>query len=140
MKNRALDHVDNWATPSYIYDPLHAKYNFDFDPCPLHSSFDGLKIPWGQRNFVNPPYGRALKEAFVRKAVAESQLGKLCVLLLPVSTSTALFHDVIKPHAKSIEFLRGRVKFVGINTFGQIVSNVAGMHDSMIVVFESLRL
>ena len=56
-------------------------------------------------------------------------------MLLPVSTSTVLFHDYILPNSKDIRFLRGRVKFIGKNTFGEIVSNKAGMHDSMIVVF-----
>jgi hypothetical protein len=51
-------------------------------------------------NFINPPYSRKLKEAFIRKALEESKKGKTCVLLLPVSTSTAIFHDVILPNAK----------------------------------------
>lgn len=140
MKKRNLNHSDNWATPKDLYDKLHNEFNFDFDPCPLNTGEitpdnDGLLIEWGDRNFINPPYSRKLKEAFVKRAIDESKSGKLCVMLLPVSTSTALFHDYIKPNAKEIRFIRGRVKFVGINTFGELVSNSAGMHDSMIVVF-----
>lgn len=141
MKNRNLDHKDNWATPKDFYETLDKEFNFDFDPCPLNTGEitpdkDGLIIPWGKRNFVNPPYSRKLKEAFVRRAVSESQNGALCVMLLPVSTSTALFHDVIKPNAKEIRFVRGRISFEGINTFGEIVGKgSAPMHDSMIVVF-----
>lgn len=56
----------------------------------------------------------------------------LCVL--PVSTSTKLFHDCIQPNAKEIRFLRGRVKFQGINTKGELVSTKCGMHDSMVIV------
>jgi len=52
-----------------------------------------------------------LKEAFVIKGIEESKKGKLCVFLLPVSTSTKLFHEYIKPNATEIEFLKGRVKF-----------------------------
>jgi hypothetical protein len=59
-------------------------------------------------------------------------------MLLPVSTSTALFHDWILPNADDIRFVRGRVKFEGVNTFGVKVSNKAGMHDSMIVVFKGV--
>ena len=75
-------------------------------------------------------------------------------MLLPVSTSTKVFHDLIKPNAKEIRFLRGRIPFIGINTKGQYVNwhlwdqkapdgvehvKANGMHDSMIVVFgESL--
>lgn len=140
MKNRNIVHSDNWATPKDLYDTLDAEFNFDFDPCPLNKGEippdrDGLLIPWGTCNFVNPPYSRKLKEAFVLKALHECKLGKICILLLPVSTSTALFHDHIQPNAAEIRFLRGRVKFVGINTFGDLVDTKAGMHDSMIVVF-----
>jgi site-specific DNA-methyltransferase (adenine-specific) len=96
---------------------------------------DGLLIEWGERNFVNPPYSQKLKEAFVRRAVEYQRKGRMSVMLLPVSTSTVLFHDWIKPNAKEIRFLRGRVKFVGVNTYGERVTNKAGMHDSMIIVF-----
>lgn len=140
MKNRNLNHSDNWATPKDLYDKLNDEFNFDFDPCPLNEDEitpdkDGLLIDWGKRNFINPPYTRKLKEAFVNRAVEFANQGRLCVMLLPVSTSTALFHDVILPNAKDIRFLRGRVKFEGINTYGERVTNKAGMHDSMIVVF-----
>jgi len=60
--------------------------------------------------------------------------GKRSVLLLPVSTSTKLFHDKIKPNATEIRFLKGRVKFIGVNTKGEFVNNKSPMHDSMIVV------
>ena len=140
MKNRNLDHSDNWATPKELYDKLNQEFNFDFDPCPLNlnkiaSDKDGLLIEWGKSIFVNPPYSRELKEKFVIKAIEESKKGKLCVMLLPVSTSTKLFHDHILPNQKEIRFIKGRVKFLGINTKGEYVTNKAPMHDSMIIVF-----
>ena len=139
MKNRSLNHKDDWKTPPYLYNKLNEEFNFDFDPCPLMhdiEEWDGLEIEWGKRNFINPPYSRKLKDAFVKKAIQESQKNKLCVLLLPVSTSTILFHDFILPNKKEIRFLKGRVKFEGFNTFGQYVTNIAGMHDSMIVILK----
>lgn len=141
MKDRNLTHSDSWATPKYLYDELNSEFNFDFDPCPINTGNitpdkDGLIIPWGNRNFINPPYSQKLKEAFVKRAIQESKNGKLCVLLLPVSTSTKLFHDYILPNQKEIRFLKGRVKFEGVNTFGELVSNKCGMHDSMIVVLK----
>lgn len=141
MKNRNLKHSDNWSTPSYLYDKLNEEFNFDFDPCPLmegelEDDKDGLIIDWGERNFINPPYSRKLKEAFVIRAIEMSRRGKLCVMLLPVSTSTALFHDWIQPNADEIRFLRGRVKFSGQNTKGEFVVNKPGMHDSMIIIFK----
>jgi hypothetical protein len=57
-------------------------------------------VEWGDRNFINPPYSRKLKEAFVRKAISESKKGKLCVMLLPVSTSTKAIsqRDIAEPN------------------------------------------
>ena len=125
MKNRNLAHSDNWATPPAFYAELNKEFKFDFDPCPLNHDitlWDGLEIEWRQSNFANPPYSQALKEAFVKKAIVEAAKGKTCVLLLPVSTSTRLFHDVIQPNAKEIRFVRGRLPFIGINTKGQYVN------------------
>lgn len=141
MKNRNLEHSDNWATPKELYDKLNEEFNFDFDPCPLFSTFDGLTLrDWEKSNFINPPYSRKLKEAFVLKAIEESKKGNLCVMLLPVSTSTKLFHEHILPNAKEIRFLEKRVKFLGTNTKGEYVTDKAPMHDSMIVVFGEKKL
>ena len=144
MKSRNIKHSDNWETPKDLYDELDDEFNFDFDPCPINygpiqDNKDGLLIEWGKRNFVNPPYSRKLKEAFVERGVYFKNKNKSSVFLLPVSTSTKLFHDVIKPNAEEIRFIRGRVKFIGINTFGKRVTTKAGMHDSMIVIFKGIQ-
>ena len=144
MKNRNLEHSDNWATPKDFYDKLNQEFNFDFDPCPLNlgeitPENDGLLIEWGNSNYINPPYSRELKEKFVIKAIEESKKGKLCVMLLPVSTSTKLFHDHILPNASDIRFVKGRIKFLGVNTKGEYVTNKAPMHDSMIVIFGEIN-
>lgn len=139
MKNRNLNNNDNWKTPDYFYKELHKEFKFTFDPCPLNhdvTKWNGLTINWKKRNFINPPYSRQLKVSFVLKAIEESKKGKLCVMLLPVSTSTKLFHDHIYPNAKAIRFIKGRIKFEGINTKGELVKNKCGMHDSMIVIFD----
>ena len=144
MKNRNLNHSDNWATPKEFYSKLNNEFNFDFDPCPLcyeeiTPEKDGLLVDWGGSNYVNPPYSRKLKEAFVIKAIEESKKGKLCVMLLPVSTSTKLFHEHIQPNAKEIRFVKGRIKFLGVNTKGEYVTNKSPMHDSMVVIFDGRK-
>ena len=151
MKNRNLDHKDDWATPPSFLE----KFSIDnfFDPCPYNndlSKFDGLKVDWGEFNFINPPYSRKLKELFVLKAIEESKKGKSCIMLLPVSTSTKLFHNYILPNATKIEFIKRRIKFIGINSKGEYVNwdmwdkqppngaiqvKNSGMHDSMLVWF-----
>jgi len=145
MKNRNINNHNNWETPKDLYEKLDAEFNFDYDPCPISfipitAENDGLLKNWGERNFINPPYSRKLKEAFVKKSIEESKKGKLCVCLLPVSTSTVLFHDYIQPNASEIRFLRGRVKFIGTNTFGEKVSKKAGMHDSMVIIFNGVKM
>ena len=52
MKNRNLEHSDNWATPKEFYNKLNNEFNFDFDPCPLcyeeiTPEKDGLLVDWG---------------------------------------------------------------------------------------------
>jgi site-specific DNA-methyltransferase (adenine-specific) len=131
---------NNWETPKDLYAELDAEFNFDFDPCPLFAEFDGLAIEWGYRNYINPPYSRKLKDAFVKRSITESKKGKLCVCLLPVRTSSILFHEHIKPNAKEIRFIKGRLCFIGTTNDGnKIDSKNKGnrfMHDSMIVVFD----
>ena len=125
---------DEWKTPPTLYKQLDDEFHFDFDPCPLHANFDGLVSEWGNSNFINPPYNRIDKPKFIQKAYDEWRKGKTCVLLIPVSTSTKQFHDIIKPHAE-IRFLRGRVSFEGYNTKGEYVTKQKGKHDSMVVIF-----
>lgn len=57
-------------------------------------------------------------------------------MLLPVSTSTKIFHEVVLPNASSIEFVRGRLHFEQRNDQGKFVSKGTGQHDSMVVVFQ----
>ena len=137
MKNRKSIH-DDWKTPKEILDYIQNKYfkgKKYFDPCPLNSKFDGLKISWKKRNYVNPPYSQELKEAFVIKAFYEMLKGKHIVMLLPVSTSTNIFHSIILPYG-NIEFVYRRIKFIGVNSKGEKVNNKCGQHDSMLVEFK----
>lgn len=102
--------TDNWKTPDSIYEALNSEFNFDFAPCPLNMNpeFDGLKIEWGNKNFVNPPYSEL--KAWCKKAYEESLRGKLVVMLIPSRTDTAAWHEYVMK-AKQIRFIRGRLKF-----------------------------
>lgn len=141
-----INNDDNYATPPEFYNELNKRFNFDFDPCPYNEkeiTVDGLKIEWGGVNFVNPPYSQKLKEAFVIKGVEEMKKGKVSVFLIPVSTSTILFHKWIKPYATEIDFVKGRIKFgkrdengnfyLPLNAKGKTSS---GTKDSMVVIFD----
>ncbi len=82
-----------WLTPPDLMELLQKEFNFDFDPCPYPKpeNFDGLTVEWGQRNYVNPPFGSIMHKgkkkgptAWMRKAIAEHKKGKLVVVVYPV--------------------------------------------------------
>jgi phage N-6-adenine-methyltransferase len=110
-----------WSTPRGLFAQLHRLYRFTLDPCatpdnatcPLYftKKQDGLKQHWGRhRVFCNPPYGRGVTEAWVRKCFEASQAGALVVLLVPARTDTKWFHDWVEGKAK-VQFLPGRMRF-----------------------------
>lgn len=133
-----LENSDHWETPEWLYDELNKEFGFDFDPCPIHATFDGLKIEWGGVNFVNPPYNRVDKPRFIKKGFEEWKKGKTVVLLIPAATGTKQFHELMLPNAE-IRFLKGRVAFKGINTKGEYSTKNKGKHDSMIVIFRAQK-
>lgn len=157
MKHRAIDHRNDWSTPKKEFDQWQEIWGFSaFDPCPIYGNIegiDGLAMDWKPRTFVNPPYELRAKTAFVLKAIEQLDLGNSSCFLLPVSTSTKLFHNVINPHNACIRFIPGRLKFEGVNNRGQWVNpglgrephpaatdgleqvSACGMHDSMLVFF-----
>lgn len=104
-----------WLTPPDLYAQLNAEHCFDFDPCPCPrpEGYDSLTIPWGFRNYVNPPFHRddgvngKGPTAFVRKAIAEQRLGKDTVLTLPAQLYITLLLDA----GAEISSL-GRVKWI----------------------------
>jgi site-specific DNA-methyltransferase (adenine-specific) len=118
---------DDWRTPRSLYEKLDSEFHFDYDPCPPNPAINGLFSDWGQRNFVNPPYGRQTP-AWVNKAFSEWQRGKLVVMLLASRTDTKWFQDIILPYSSEIRFLRGRLKFDD--------SNGRATFPSMVVVFD----
>ncbi len=100
---------DSTATPEWLYNQLDSEFHFDFDPCPLNPTFDGLALPWGLRNYVNPPYSD--KAPWIRKSLIEHIQGKTIVMLLPVDTSSRWFQRWIHPYASQIRFLNQRLIF-----------------------------
>ena len=132
MKNKGLfSSLDqNWTTPKDFYNGLNKEFSFDFDPCPNNPNFNGLEIEWGKSNYINPPYKTKLQDAFVKKAVEESNKGKICVMLLPARTGTKRFHELILPNAQEIRFLKDRLCF-GDN-------KKRAPFDSMVIVFNGV--
>lgn len=111
---------DDWETPKELFDELNEKFHFDIDVAATSEnakcltfytpSDNGLVQPWRKSNWCNPPYGKEIID-WCRKADEEAQNGKLTVMLIPARTDTKWFHEYCKKYR--IEFLRGRIKFVG---------------------------
>jgi len=115
-----------WGTPQDLFDDLHQEFDFTLDVAASHDNakceryftkeIDGLKQDWaGERCFMNPPYGYALKH-WTKKAYEETTnpfaRAKLVVGLLPARTDTRWFHDYIYGITE-IRFLKGRLRFEG---------------------------
>lgn len=70
--------TDDWATPLSFYQRLDMEFLFTLDPCSdkvnhkcdtyFTEEDDGLAQDWAPHvTFMNPPYGRVLKD-WIRKA------------------------------------------------------------------------
>ena len=113
----------DWETPQWLFDKLNEEFDFKLDPCATRENrkcedyffkeIDGLSRDWSYAGsvFMNPPYGREIKE-WVEKAHRESQKGCIVVGLLPVRTDTKWFHNFVY-HKAEIRFLDRRLKFSG---------------------------
>jgi site-specific DNA-methyltransferase (adenine-specific) len=116
-----------WSTPKAVYEKLHAEFDFNFDPCPLGGSENGLALlfcEWkGRRVFCNPPYGD------ISQWLRRGREADIAVFLIPARTDTRWFHDLILPFAREIRFIRGRLKF------GESANNAP--FPSMVVVFQA---
>lgn len=126
MINKGLftSNTDVWSTPPDFYRKLDEEFHFDFDPCPLNPTFDGLEVEWGGINYMNPPYGHE-----IGKWVKKASENPVTVCLLPARTDTRWFHDYIynKPNVE-IRLIKGRLKFGG--------SKNSAPFPSMVVIFK----
>ena len=117
--------IQDRRTPKEIFDYYNKTYNFQLDPCTsdefpgnletphyFTKEQDGLEQSWAEYGtiYVNPPF-RDMKH-WIRKCYEESLRGCIVVLLAPVKTDTAWWHEYALK-ADLIEFIRGRVTFSG---------------------------
>ncbi len=132
---------NEWETPKSFYDRLDKVFGFTLDPCCTEQTAkcatyyteadDGLSKDWGGHTvFMNPPYGRDIKD-WIRKAHEEGKKdGTVVVALIPSRTDTRYWHEYCM-RAKSIMFVKGRLKFGG--------SKNAAPFPSAVVVFDGSR-
>ncbi|WP_433847116.1 DNA N-6-adenine-methyltransferase [Acinetobacter proteolyticus] len=114
----ADDRTDVWATPQNFFDILDLVFNFDLDVCALPENakceryftpeIDGLSQEWAGTCWMNPPYGKEIKD-WVAKAAHTADQGYTVVALVPVRTDARWFQDYCL--GREIHFIRGRLKF-----------------------------
>ena len=131
---------NDWGTPQNFYDKLNNSFGpFTLDPCSdgqnnktdnyFTKEQNGLSQDWsGNKVFMNPPYGRAIKD-WLKKAYEEGQKPNTTVVcLIPARTDTKYWHDYVMK-AQAVYFVKGRLKFGD--------SNNSAPFPSAVIVFTS---
>lgn len=118
--------VSTWETPDELFQKYHKQFNFTVDAAADKTNHKlprwfgpggeqpcGIEADWsGERVWLNPPYGRRETRIWVERAVKRD--ADIAVMLLPSRTSNAWFHNHLwKKEGIEIEFIKGRLKFVG---------------------------
>lgn len=100
-------------TPEKLYQFLDREFHFTFDPCPVDPKMDGLEVPWGKSNYVNPPYKFINK--WFSKALKERQRDPeiTSVFLIPFRPHTKYYMEDIIPNCSEVRFFRKRFAFQG---------------------------
>lgn len=128
--------TDLWYTPDDFYQKYNNIYKFETDVCATHENakcenyftqeVDGLSQDWKGVCYMNPPYGRTIKD-WMKKAYESSLNGATVVCLVPARTDTQWWHDYAMKG--EIEFIKGRLKFGG--------SKNSAPFPSAVVVFKA---
>jgi hypothetical protein len=108
-----------WLVPPSIYNNLNSEFSFDFDPCPYPrpKKFNGITVPWGRVNWVNPPFRRADAAfgagptAFIRKAIEEQKKGNTSVIII----NTMSFINLLIEAGAEVRSM-GRVRWLDCRT------------------------
>ena len=114
----------DWNTPTkYVNAIVDFWDEINLDPCSNEGSIvpakvkydiniDGLKAQWSNKTFVNPPYGRGIKDWFAKAWYEHKLNDKEILMLVPVSTNTSHWKEYVWGKANSICFLYDtRLKF-----------------------------
>lgn len=139
---------DEWGTPQWLFDLLHAEFRFQLDVCAsadnakLPAFFspetDGLSQRWHGPAWMNPPYARSELIRWLAKAVEQSKRTTV-VGLIPAWTSAAYWHECVLPHASEIRFIDGRVPFVGPRKGNGRRGSFSPPFSSVVVVWQPNR-
>jgi len=125
-----------WQTPLEILARVRRVGRIDLDPCSsgedqvcarrtFTATEDGLNQEWGSGLvFVNPPYGRAIRDWAGKCRDQWLEYETEIVALLPARPDTKWFHESVFPEAH-LCWWRGRIRFVGATNSAPFPSVVA---------------
>ena len=127
---------EEYGTPIELYNQLNEEFHFTLDPCASKENAkcqkyftkqeDGLKQSWdGERVFMNPPYGKNIKEWMIKASLSKA----LTVCLIHARTDTRWWWETVEKYSKEIRFIKGRLKFVG--------GKYSSTFPSVIVIFDN---
>jgi hypothetical protein len=125
--------VTEWFTPPRVLEPVRKFFAMrpgsgviDLDPatspdnpvgavkwCCEGNDPDGLSSKWHGNVFLNPPYGRVMREQWTPKIHKEAMGGVRIVALLPGQRFETEYwqRDILNPYLSAIVFVRKRVSF-----------------------------
>ena len=139
-----------WATPREFVKNYQREHRIKFfldvaatgkntvAPYYLDKQLNCLSVDWWENVdrdprkwiWMNPPYGRSVG-SFLAKAVFEAEKGCSIVTLLPSRTGTNWCYKYIWERASLVQFVKGRIKFIGAPS--------SAPFDSVVAVFEKKR-
>ena len=89
MKFHYSSESNEWATPQNVFDELNAEFNFMLYPCTTKENDKtdkfftiedgGLSQEWTETTFMNPPYGREIKNGSRKRMKNLVKVRQLCV-------------------------------------------------------------
>ena len=123
--------IMEWETPQWLFDILDKEFSIELDVCANEHNAkcsryfsperDGLKQDWSGICWMNPPYGREIRE-WMDKATEESKKGTTIICLVPARPDTEWWW--LNCINGEIRFIRGRLKFEEGNTAAPFPSAV----------------
>lgn len=108
---------EDFAIESAVFDldVCCSNHNIPAKEYYTSDSHDGLTEPWRKYNWCNPPFDQCDK--WVKKAWVEASKGNFTIMLIPVRTETAYWHDYILFNKNvDIHWLRKGFKFLNAET------------------------
>jgi len=131
-----MSETPEWETPQWLFDLLDKEFHFDLDVCASEQNHkcpeyysrqnNGLIRQWHGICWMNPPYGREIKD-WMEKAKEEANKGATVVCLIPARPDTEWWwQNCIQGE---IRFIRGRLQWPGSSTAAPFPSAVVVLKE-----------